>query len=50
LVCNQQVGDFVAAAIRVAIVDGVAFINPDAAQALGVSSGDTVRVVGLQQG
>jgi arginine N-succinyltransferase len=27
MVCNQQVGDFVAAAIRVAIVDGVAFIN-----------------------
>jgi len=37
-------------AVEVAIVDGVAFINPDAAQALGVSSGDTVRVVGLQQG
>jgi arginine N-succinyltransferase len=40
---------FAATFARVAVVDGVAFINPDAAKALGVSSGDRVRVAGLQQ-
>ncbi|OWY38380.1 arginine/ornithine succinyltransferase subunit alpha [Xenophilus sp. AP218F] len=48
LVSNQRLSSFAATAARVAVVDGVAFINPDAAKALGVASGDPVRVVGLQ--
>ncbi|WP_293760040.1 arginine/ornithine succinyltransferase subunit alpha [uncultured Aquitalea sp.] len=48
-VANHRVDGFAAAAVRVAVVDGVAFINPDAAKALSVNSGDAVRVVGLQQ-
>ncbi|WP_434629118.1 arginine/ornithine succinyltransferase subunit alpha [Chromobacterium sp. CV08] len=49
LLSNQRLAGFAATVARVAVVDGVAFINPDAAKALGVTSGDAVRVAGLQE-
>jgi arginine N-succinyltransferase len=49
LLSNDRLAGFAATFARVAVVDGVAFLNPDAAKALGVASGDAVRVAGLQQ-
>ena len=49
LLSNLESSEFAAAVCRVAVVDGVAFINPDAARALGLASGGQVQVVGLQQ-
>ncbi|OQS38293.1 arginine/ornithine succinyltransferase subunit alpha [Chromobacterium haemolyticum] len=49
LLSNLESSEFAAAVCRVAVVDGVAFINPDAARALGLASGGQVQVAGLQQ-
>ncbi|MBM2883270.1 arginine/ornithine succinyltransferase subunit alpha [Chromobacterium phragmitis] len=49
LLSNDRLAGFSATFARVAVVDCVAFLNPDAAKALGVASGDAVRVAGLQQ-
>jgi len=44
LLSNERSANFAATVTRVAEVGGVLFINPDAAKALGVQSGERVRV------
>ncbi|RXZ42546.1 arginine/ornithine succinyltransferase subunit alpha [Crenobacter cavernae] len=50
LASNEKVADFAATLVQAEVVDGVAFVNPDGALALGVASGDTIRLAPLQVG
>ncbi|CUA82251.1 arginine succinyltransferase [Gulbenkiania indica] len=47
LVSNRRVSQFKAALARVAVVEGVAYINPDSARLLDVVDGDTLRLTDL---
>jgi arginine N-succinyltransferase len=48
LASNERVEDFAATLVRAEVVDCVAFVSPDGAKALGVSSGEHIRLAPLQ--
>jgi len=48
LASNERVEDFAATLVRAEVVDGVAFITPEAAKALGVACGERIRLAPLQ--